>query len=357
MSVVLSASMLSANLRSRSSTSGLVVLTALAVAGPPSRLPAQEAVHLALRAQASFESLRDPDRIIAAAADSGGNLFLLDERGRITITDRHLGFVGTLRTLSGGRRAFDYPAGIGVLRDGRVAVLDASAEHGITLLRLESGSGRLSPVDTIRLGFFGRAMCVLRDNTFLVFGANRGMRLHIVSLAGRILRSFAPADSTLDWRQQDQFAMGSIGCDQLRDEVVLGNAWFAAVEAYRISTGRRTWVDTLRPYRPVDVTTQGGGVSIHSGPGGHSVVLAALIVGGCRLFQAKYLGRQDRATVDTVLTYLFSGPGAGAVAVERDVPLLVPLGGSSVLSLSALRPVMQLQEVSIDGCRLGAGPP
>jgi len=339
--------------RSRSGRRRAVVLALLAVGLPPAHLPAQ--VHLTLRAQASLESLHDPAAIVAAAVDGAGDVFILDDRGRITMTDRRLAFKGTFGILPEGRRAFEYPVGIGVLRDGRVAVLDASMQHGITLLRLESG--RLTPEHTIPLVFFGRAMCVLRDNTFLVFGANQGMRLHIVSLTGRILRSFAPADSTLDWRAQDQFAMGRIVCDQTQDEVLMGNAWFPAVEAYRISTGRLTWVDTLRPHRPVDVAIQHNGLSIHTGPGGHSVVVAALIVGGCRFLQTRYLGRQDRASADTVLTYLFRGPDAAGAAVERDVPLLVPLGGSAVLSLSATEPEVLLQEASVDGCRSSAASP
>lgn len=354
MSAMLSARSVAASRWSRPSTSKLLVLSLLAFAVPLARLPAQQAVHLALRAQASLERLHDPAAILYAATDAAGNVFILDDRGRITVADRRLGFLGTFGVLPGGRRAFEYPAGIGVLRDGRVAVLDASAEHGITLLRLESG--RLTPVDTIPLDFFGRAMCVLGDNTFLVFGANRGTRLHVVSLTGRILRSFAPADSTLDWRQQDQFAMGSIGCEQERDEVVLGNAFLPMVEAFRISTGRGLWVDTLRPYRPVDITIRDRGVTIRTGPGGHSVVLSALSVGGCRLFQTRYLGRQDRATADTVLTYLFRGLGAAATPAERSVPLLVPLGGSSVLALSETKPVMELKDVSVDGCQRGAAP-
>jgi hypothetical protein len=338
---------------------GSILLVSLALASTPAQLSGQGAVHLTLRAQATLKSLGDPGAIVSAAEDSSGNVFILDDRSRVTIADRQVGLLGAFGLSARGSAARSEPKSIGVLRDGRVAVMDR-AQKRITILRPEQGGQRLVPVDSIAFSLFPEGMCVLRSNTLLVLGvdsASHGMRLHVYSLSGRLLRSYAPADKTLDWRAQAQFAMGTLGCDEEHDQVLLANAWLPTVEAYRISTGRRIWVDTLRPYRPVDITILRKGLSIRwPTAGGHSVVAAALAMDSCRFFQTKFFGRQDGATVDTVASYLFRGAGRAAPAVQLDVPLLVPLGSGKVLSLPAAQPVLRLQDVRVDGCTVTSAP-
>jgi hypothetical protein len=340
------------NVGARLSWTALSLLATLALASAPARLWGQGPVHLTLRAQTSLDSLRDPDEIVDAAQDTDGTIYMLDARSRVTIVDRHLALLGAFGTPGGGSAGPRYPVSIGMLRDGRFAVQD-EGRFAIAILRADLGGGRLMPLDTVAIRPFGRGMCVLRDGTFLVYGANAGMRVHIYGPGGRLLRSFAPADSTLDYRVQDQLAMGRIGCNEDRDEVVLTSAFLPAVEAYRITTGRRIWVGTLRPYRPTEITIRSRGMTLASGPGGHSVVVTVLVLRGCRLLQARYLGRQDGAGVDTVVTYLFRD-SATAPTVRLDVPLLVSAGSGRVLSLPAAQSVMQLQDVSVDGCEGGA---
>ncbi len=325
------------------------LLAFLVAAALPAHLLGQGAVHLTFRAQASLESLRELGTIVDAAEDASGSVFILDSRSRVTAVDRHLRLLGTFGMLPNGSMAFRDPVSIGVLRDGRVAVLD-EARQSITVMRPELGGKRLIPTDTIGVGFFGRGMCVLSANTFLIYGASRGMRMHILSRSGRLLRSFAPADSTQDARAQDAFAMGRIGCDEKRDEVILTSAWLPKVEAYRISTGRRIWTDTLRPYRPAEITLLSNGMTFHTDPAGHSVIVTALVLDRCRLLQARYLGRQDRATVDTVVSFLFRGPSPTVASVQLDAPLLVALGRDQVLSVVAGQSVIQLHDLSVDGC-------
>jgi len=328
------------------------LLAALALASAPGRLWGQGPVHLTLRAQASLESLHDPAKIVDAVEDARGNVYLLDDQSRVTIVDRHLALLGTFAP--GGSMAPRYPVSIGLLRDGRVAVLD-EGRFAIAIMRAESGGRRLVPVDTVPIKPFGRGMCVLRDGTFLIYGANGGMRVHIYGAGGRLLRSFAPADSTQNYAVQDQLAMGRIGCNEERDEVVLTSAFLPAVEAYRITTGRRIWGDTLQPYRPTEITIRSRGMTLASGPGGHSVVVTALVLGGCRLLQARYLGRQDGAGVDTVVSYLFSDTSRAGPTVRTDIPLLVTVGSDQVLSVPATQSEIQLEDVSVDGCGAGAG--
>lgn len=329
------------------------LLVSLAMTSLPAHLLGQGAVHLLLRAQATLESLRDPGAIVDAAEDVRGSIFMLDARSRVTVLDQHLRLLGTFGNQPGGPMAFRDPISIGVFRDGRVAVLD-QARQAITVLRPELGGRQLVPTDTLKLSFFGRAMCVLRDNTFLIYGASHGMRVHVLSRSGRLLRSFAPADPTLDPKVQAQFTMGRVGCDQERDEIVLTSGFLPVVEAYRISTGQRIWADTLRPYRPAEISIRGSGMSIVTWRAGHSVPVTALVLDNCRLLQARYLARRDRATVDTVVSYVFRDTSHTGPAVQRDIPLLVPLGGSKVLSVPAGQSVIQLQDVSVDGCGVGA---
>jgi hypothetical protein len=329
------------------------LLVSLMLASAPAPLPGQGAVHLTLRAQASLDSLREPSAIVDAAEDANGNVFILDASSIVTMVDRHLRLLGTFGRLPSGAMAFRNPVSIGTLGDGRVAVLD-EARQTISVMRPELGGRRLALVDTVAVRPFARGMCVLRDNTFLVYGASGGMRLHVYSTSGRLLRSFAPADPTQSAGVQDQFAMGRLGCSQARDEVLLTSAFLPTVEAYRVSSGQRIWVDSLRPYRAATVTIRSRGMSIRTPPAGHSVAVSAVILDGCRLLQAKYLGRQDGGSEDTVVSYLFRDTGRTGASVQLDVPTLVPLRNNKVLSLPATQPVIQLQEVRVDGCGVAA---
>lgn len=335
-----------------SSTVASWLAAALCIILPPP-LACQDLVHLTSSVQARTERLHEPGPLIGAAQDGRGDLFLLDARSQVTIADSRLELLGTFGRSADGSMAFRDPVSIGVLSDGRVAVLD-EGRQAIVVMRAKHRGAELVPEDTILVRRFARGMCTLPGGAFLIYGAVDGMRLHIYDIRGRVLRSFAPADPRLTPAQQDQFAMGQLGCDPEEDQVIITSAFSPAVEAFRISSGRRIWADTLRPYRAATVTIHGRGLTIFTPRGGHSVVASALRVGRCRMIQASYVGRQDGSTVDTVVTYVFGGASRARASVTLDVPRLVPLGGMAVLSVQAGRSLLELDRLRVDGCGVGS---
>lgn len=306
----------------------------------------QSPVELTVRAQASLERLGEPGAIVGAAESNRGALYILDARARITIVNRQLRRVGAFGQQPGGSLAFREPLAIGVLSDGRVAVLDG-ARQAITLLRSTPGNASLLPVDTVIIGAAAQGMCILSDDKFLIYGARRGMRMHVYSAGGTLERSFAPADSGLPAAAQDQLAMGEVACPRGRDEVLVSSAFSPVVEAFRISTGQQLWGDTLRPYRPATITIRNQGMSIRTPREGHSVVVAALGVGGCRLFQTAFRGRQDGVSADTVVSHLYRN---GEATAFLHLPRLVPVGNNKALSVSTNQSALQLVDVRLTGC-------
>jgi hypothetical protein len=286
---------------------------------------------------------------IEAVEDSHGRIFILGAGSRITIVDERLRLLGVVSQSSDGSALFRDAISIGVLADGRIAVLDRG-RRTIRVMRAIRGGSALVTTDTVSVGMSAEGMCVLGGNRFLIYGADHGMRLHVVDVRGVALRSFAPADPRQSDAVQDQFAMGQLGCDQQADQVIVTSAFLPTVEAFRISTGERTWIDTLRPYRAVTITLQGRGLSIISGPGGHSLIRTVTALGTCRLFQTVNVARQDGQSPDTILSYVYREGERTWAPAQLGIARLVPLSPGKVLSLPASHSPLQLQRLSIDGC-------
>lgn len=312
-------------------------------------LRGQGSVHLVPRAQPAAALRVEPGSLLDAAEDQNGRVLILDARARVTVADSRLRVLTVVARQPGGPMLFRDPVSVGILADGRVAVLDR-ARQVIRMLRLNQGGTALIEADTVAISTPAEGMCVASANTFLIYGALAGSRLHVFDMRGRLLRSFAPADSIWSAPAQDQLAMGRIGCDVTNDEVTVTSAFLPIVEAFRISTGERTWVDTLRPFRASTVTDRARGVSVRTGPGGHSLVQTVLTLPGCRLLQAVYVGRQDGGRTDTVVSYLYRNAARGWEPAQLGIPLLFPLRGSSVLSVALADTLVQVQRLTIDGC-------
>jgi hypothetical protein len=221
---------------------------------------------------------------------------------------------------------------IAILADGRVAVLDRALRR-VTVFAVRDGGSSLLPERTVSIRTASESMCVLADGRLLVYGLSAGSRLHIFDLDARRLRSFAPADARLSPMAQDLLAQGRIACDPLRDEVLVSSRFLPVVEAFRISTGERVWVDTLRPFRAIAVTDRGGEVSLSSGVAGFSLISSLFRVGDYRVFQTAYESRLDNASVDTIVTYVHSRLARTWLPLQFHAPLLFPLNDTTALSV------------------------
>jgi len=244
---------------------------------------------------------------------------------------------------------------LGVLPTGRLAVLD-SRRRRVTIFQVARDGRSLSVERIVALTIAAESMCVLADGKVLIYGLANGQRLHVVDTSGSRLRSFAPADSQRSRIAQDMLTQGRIACDPAKDEVVVTSVMTPLVEAFRISGGQPLWADTLRPFRPLRLTDQRGTVSVASPPSGYSRVSGASIVGDYLAFQTTFDARMDGASVDTVVTYLYSRSKGGWMSPTLALPLFFPISGGEVLSEATGNGTgaVELSRVKIAG---GSAPP
>lgn len=297
-------------------------------------LHTQQVIRLQRIARTQSDRLSDLGGVVDAVRDPQGRLFILDRTGPgIVVTDDNLQPLGYFGQRGSGPGEFREPVAIGIHSDGHVAVLDRALAR-VTILAVSDGGRSLLPQHTVFLGIPSESMCILRDNTLLIYGFSAGARLHIFGLDARLLRSFGPADSTFSPMALDLLTQGRIACDELLDEVLVSSKFLPVVEAFRISTGERIWVGSLRPFRALTVTDQGGRVSISSDRAGFSTVSSLFSIGDYRVFQTVYASRLDTVDVDTVVSYVYSRRRQDWIAPEFHAPLLFPLGGEKALSVT-----------------------
>ncbi len=314
---------------------GVTTLAAFASSASCER-PTARHVELGIRleqiASTTSDRLTQLGEVVDAVADAQGRVFILDRtRPGIVVTDGDLEPLGYFGRRGSGPGEFQEPVSIGILADGGVAVLDRALGR-VTVLAVRDDGRSLLPERTVSLRIPSESMCLLRDNKLLIYGFSAGARLHVLALDGQLLRSFGPADSRLSPMAQGLLAQGTIACDDLRDEVVVSSRFLPVVEAFRISTGERIWVDTLRPFRALKVTDQGARVSISSGRAGFSFVSRVFSIGDYRVFQTVYASRRDTVDVDTVVTYVYSRRRGGWARPEFHAPILFLLGEEKALS-------------------------
>jgi hypothetical protein len=271
--------------------------------------------------------------VVAAVRDPHGRLFILDNKERrVVLTDegfRHFVYAGRP---GAGPGEFREPVSIGVLSDGRIAVLDRALRR-VTIFRVRDVAPLLVPERTIPFRVRTEAMCILRNDQLLILGLADGARLHVYDLEGRHLRSFAPADSSLSPMAAGILSKGRIACDRGSDEAVVSSSVLPVVEAFRVTTGARTWADTLRPFRQIILRDEGDRVSQSSGRTGHSLVSNVFVTDGYRVFQALYAARLDGAAIDTSVSYVYSRSERSWLATTFLVPLLFPLEDGIVVAV------------------------
>lgn len=268
---------------------------------------------------------------VPAARDPRGTIYVLDGAGfRIAMLDTALGWRGSAGRRGAGPGEYVQPVSVQLFPDGRLAVLDRALRR-IVVLAPSRGQNPLVVSTTVTLGTSAEAMCTLPDGRFLVYGFSEGYRLRVLDSTGRVLRAFAPVEPGRSAMASDLLAAGVMSCAMDRDEVLLSSRFLPVIEAFRLSTGERIWVDTLRPFRPMAVTDRGRSVTISSGPHGYSRVQSVLNWNGLRIVQAGFEGRKDGGA-DTVVTYVYD-IRSGTWTTQLDLPVLVSLGGAQVLSV------------------------
>lgn len=280
------------------------------------------------------EKLRSTGLLVGATETRTGTILLLD-RGApgIFITNTRLKPLGTAGRRGSGPGELREPVGIGILQEGRVAVLDRALRR-INLYHLDSLGVSLTTAGSIPIASSAESMCVLPGSRFLIYGYRDGYRLHLFDLSGKLVRSFGPVEADLSPIARDLLTKGLLACDGRGDEVVLSNKFLPVVEAFDLSTGERMWVDTLQPFRPLKVEDKGGRVSIASGRTGYSASSSVLVLGKYRIFQTFFDSRRDSVQVDSVTTYIFDRTARQWLPPQHDIPTLLHLGDRKVVSVA-----------------------
>lgn len=299
---------------------------------PPAELLAQ-AIRLQPTARATSSQLNNLAVVVDAAMDRQGRIYILDPTAPgIVITDGNLRRLGFYGRRGSGPGEFREPVSIGILANGRVAVLDRALGR-VTVFALTNGGASLVPQRTINLDMQSEAMCVLPGDELLIYAFSAGRRLHVFHLSGRRLRSFAPASARLSPMALSLLTRGKIACDTEQDQVVVSSRLLPSVETFRISTGARIWAGTLEPFRAIRVLDRGSRVTISSGRSGASLVSGLLSTGEYLLFQTVYDSRTDRARADTIVTYVYSTRTRRWLPQGVNAPLLFGLSGRAALSV------------------------
>lgn len=295
-----------------------------------------QAIRLQPTARATSTQLHNLATVADAAMDRQKRVYILDPTAPgIVITDSTLRRIGFYGRRGSGPGEFREPVSIGILANGRVAVLDRALGR-ITLFDVTEGGASLQPRRTINLNIMSEAMCVLPGDQLLIYGFNAGRRLHLFGVDGRRSRSFAPPGATLSPMALGLLTRGKMVCDAEHDQVVVSSRLLPAIEAFRVSTGARTWVGTLTPFRAIRVYDQGSRVTISSGPSGVSLVTGLVSTGEYMVFQTIYDSRTDGAKADTIMTYVYSRRTGQWLPRGDRAPLLFGLGRDAALSVHGI---------------------
>ena len=294
-------------------------------------------------------------RVADAAIDRAGHIYLLDDsRPRIAVVDVHLRPVASFDGSTPGVGRLREPIALGVMDDGEVVVLDR-AQRMITLFRLSGRVPSLVPSRAFPTDGAAEGMCIVGGNRILLYGLRGNLRLRLMDAQGHQIASMAPADSALVPRAQDLLAQGKMACNTTRDEVLLTSKFLPVVEAYRLTTGKRLWTDTLAPFRPLDLEVQsGGGVSITSGHAGFSLIASVLDLSACWMLQTRFDSRLDSATVDTVVSYTLRASQDRSSTTRQDLPLLIGLSTTRVIAIGGPDPsAVSLDRLDPAACTSG----
>jgi hypothetical protein len=308
-----------------------VILSLLAEA---SRVSAQQSVvRFEPTASASFRQLANLGAVTDAVSDGEGRIVILDgPNDRVVVTDEHLGVLATYGTRGAGVGQFIEPIALARLGPGRVAILDRGLRH-VTVLLLKQRGKVLTQERTVPLEVRASAICGLGSDHLLIYGMKGGFRLHVIDLGGHVLRSFAPGDKRFSKMAQTILAQGKVSCESGHDVALLSSEYLSRVEAFRITSGRLGWVDTLSPFRATRMIDRDTSVTVSSGNSGFSLISSMLDGAKYRVFQTVFDARRDNATVDTVTTYTYSATEKKWLAYTYDVPRIVPLTDTHVIAV------------------------
>lgn len=314
-------------------SSPVVLSVAFGSIATPKSLEGQGRVELQTIARTPSQTLSGLGLVLDAVAGPSGKVYILDPtRPGIVVTNRQLKPLGSFGRRGSGPGEFREPVSLIRLSYDRIAVLDRALGR-VTVLATDGDGSSLRLESMATLNFTADGMCGLAPDTVLIHGYHGGYRLHILDAEGRHVRSFAPPDTQLSPMALGLRVQGRIACELQEDEVLVTSRFWPVVEAFRVRSGHRFWIDTLSPFRPVHLTDRGASVSIESASAGASLIRNAFNLNDYRVFQTVYDSRTDGVTIDSVLTYLFDRQRKRWLPVEHHLPVVFKVDSSTVLSL------------------------
>lgn len=282
---------------------------------------AQEGIRLETLATTSGGPLNTMGAVTGVAMSNTGLAIVLDgQNGRLLVFDEKLKHLSSFGRRGAGPGEFREAVAIAVLRDGRVAVLDRALRR-ITLLSVRDGGRTLAYGRSVSIGHAAEGMCTLGDDRVVVYGLGSDARLHVYDPGLTHLVSTGPLPAGYSPMAMSVLTVGTLFCEDDGEHVLVAGRLLPILERFRISSGQRVGVDTLRRLiRPIEVSDQGGKVSIGSGRGGFSRITTVFVHGRHRVVQTEFESRLDFPEVDTVATHLYSLDGGRWIEPQVTLP-------------------------------------
>lgn len=274
-------------------------------------------------------ALVEPSQAVRVA---GLGYVILDKRARrLLVVDSKLNLLGSTGRPGSGPGEFREPVWISNDR-GEVVVLDRALRR---LSIWKVSKQRLMYAREVNVPFFAEAFCVLREDQVLLYGFTPKARLHVLSRAGVVMRSFAPPEPKWSKRLQEFNAAGGMACSEKRGDVLITNGASPWIEAFRISDGTRILLDSLRPFRRLNVTDGKDRLSLLSNREGHSITTPVFASEDGWLMQSWIVARQDGVEEDSVMSHRWSAKNRVWLRARGDIPRMLWWDGHYALGLAA----------------------
>jgi hypothetical protein len=207
-----------------------------------------------------------------AATESGDHIFVLDQlRARLSVFRSSGEFVAATGRVGAGPGEFRNAQTVMVDLDGRVHVYDGGNLRVSTYV---FHGGELELVEEVRVPIFGRHMCTL-DGDYYVVGLHDGRIVHRVDRHGQVVASFGEPFRMGHPLIELHSSYGLIYCDERNQSVFVAGVGTPVVRRYS-STGTLHWEQSIPGFRPITIVpNQYGGVTYRA-PDGQQLPTASV---------------------------------------------------------------------------------
>jgi hypothetical protein len=207
-----------------------------------------------------------------AATESGGHIFVLDQiRARLSVFRATGEFVAATGRVGAGPGEFRNVQSVAVDDAGRVHVYDGGNLRISTYVLRGS---ILELVNEVRVPIFGRHMCVLDGDYYLV-GLHQGRIVHRLDRTGEVVASFGDPIRSGHPLVERHSSYGRIFCDERNRSVFVAGVGTPVLRRYS-ADGSLQWERTIPGFRAITIVPNAhGGVTLRA-PDGQRLPTASI---------------------------------------------------------------------------------